>query len=164
MAESTVIRNKRDETIVISHAGSGTYTVAYEVGDFEVDHPLEGVDNYLDRGVMPSTPSIRKGDDQPITGSFTVHLRDSVLAADVTMLDLAVIFAGGAASAWTSTMGTNSDVVTYTMSRTIVGAAFGSVDRTLVYPFCVFRASESNGNPSTVKVSFTSYALRPTFS
>ena len=77
MAESTVVRNKRDETLVISHAGSGTYTVAYEVGDFEVDYPLEGVDNYLDRGVMPSTPSIRKGDDQEMTGSFTVYLRDA---------------------------------------------------------------------------------------
>lgn len=163
MAESTVVRNKRDETLVISHAGSGTYTAAYEVGDFEVDYPLEGVDNYLDRGVMPSTPSIRKGDDQEMTGSFTVYLRDAVSASDVTMLDLGVIFSGGAAASWTSTMGTNSDVVTYTLSRTIVGGAFGSTDRTLVYPFCVFRVSESNGNPSTVKVSFRSFALRPTW-
>jgi len=163
MAESTIIRTKRDGIIAITDA-IRTYTIAYEPGDFTFDVPGETVTLYLDRGVIGSTPSIRNADDQPMTLSFTAALRDCVSASHATLLDLAVIFASGyVSSTWTDTMGTNSDTKTYTITWTVEGSDHGGSDVTLSFPFVVVRGSVSEGDPDTVSISGTSYALRPTF-
>lgn len=162
MAESTVVRTKRDISIAYTD-GTRTYTVAYEPGDFSLEIPRETVNNFLDRGVMPSTPSIRLGDDQPMTFSHTVYERDWVSAADhVTMLDLAVFFASKyAASNWTSTIGTASDVDTLSVNMTQEGSDFGESDLTLRLPYAVIRASRQDGDPNTIAITGTSYALIP---
>lgn len=163
MAESTIIRTKRDVIIAYTD-GSNTYTVAYEPGDLSADFPLETINNYLDRGVMPTTPSIRKGDDQPMTFTHTAHLRDAVSAAHATLLDLAVRFASGyVATNYTSTIGTSSDEFTFTLNVTVEGSNFGGSDVTLTWAFCSIRASIAEGDPSTVSINGTSYKLRPTF-
>lgn len=163
MAESTVVRTKRDGVWVITD-GSNTYTIAYEPGDASIDIPLETINNFLDRGAMPSTPSIRKGDDQPMSITLSAYLRDVVSAAHTTLADLGVIFAGGyVTSNWTSTIGTSSDVTTWTATWTVEGSDFGGSDITLTFQFCVMRVGMSEGDPDTVPVTLTSYKLRPTF-
>lgn len=164
MAESTVVRTKRDGVWVITD-GSNTYTIAYEPGDATVDVPLETVNNFLDRGAMPSTPSIRLGDDQPMTIAISAYLRDIVSAAHTALADLGIRFAGGyVAGNWTGTMGTNSDVTTWTATWTVEGSDFGGSDVTLTFQFCTLRVNMAEGDPDAVNVSMTSYKLRPTFS
>jgi len=163
MPEGTVVRTKRDGIIAITD-GVNTYTVAYEPGDFTFDVPLETVLRFLDRGVIPATPSIRKGDDQPCTFSWSVYLRDLVDAAFATLLDTAVQFSGGYVDGnWTSTIGNASDVTTWTVNWTLEGSDFGGSDVTLSFPYSWLRASAAEGDPDTVNISGTSEVLRPTF-
>lgn len=167
MAESTIVRIKRDAAITIAGSAGSTYTVAYEPGVFQVDIPLWDTQNFLDRGEMPSTPSIRKGDDQPMSGSFSAYLRDlgDTSNAYATLLDICVQFASNyAASTMTSTIGAASDEKTYTMTYIVDGTPFGEADKTLTFSYCVLRGSLQEGDPSAVSVTFTSFKLRPTLS
>lgn len=165
MAESTVVRNKRDIQVAYTD-GTRTYTVAYEPGDFSLDIPLQTVGNYLDRGQMPTVPSIRLEDDQPMTFSHSVYERDWVSASDhVTMLDLAVRFDSQYADTnWTSTIGSASDAAMNSLSCNVTqdGASFGEADITMQLPYSVIRASRADGTPNTITITGTSYALRPT--
>lgn len=164
MAESTVVRTKRDITITITD-GSASYTVAYEEGDFNLDIPLETVENFLDRGAIPAVPSIRKGNDQPMTFGFSAHERNWWSASDhATLLDLAVVFASSSyvTDNWTSTIGTASDVTTWTVQITQEGSDFGDSDITMTLPYCTIRGGRADGLPNTINISGTSWALRPT--
>jgi hypothetical protein len=164
MPESIVVRNKRDGQILITD-GTKSYTIDKETGDFSFDVPLETVSLYLDRGAIGTTPSIRNVDDQPITGSFTVHHRDLPQTGYTTLADLCLVLTGQyVAGNWSSTIGTSSDTRTFTIQYTVDGTAFGEADRTLTFAFCVLRASFAEGDPNTLSVSFTSYQLRPTVS
>ena len=166
--ESTVVRTKRDTNITWTN---GTYSVAfaYEPGDFKVDFPLETVELFLDRGVMADSngrPSIRKGNDQPMTGSFSVYLRNIAdLAGTPTYapaLDLGVRFASRYATGLASTLANYSDVETGTLTVSVDGTMVGEADQTLTFPYVVLRAKLSEGDPSMAEITFTSYALRPT--
>lgn len=164
MAESTVVRTKRDVQIVITD-GTRTYTVAYEPGDFNLDIPLQAVNMFLDRGVIGSTPSIRLGDDQPVTFSFSAYERDIYSTTDATLMDLCVVPSGSlVGTTWTSTIGTSSDVKTWTVTVTIEGSDFGGSDRTWTLPYSTIRASRSDGDPNVINVSGTCHQLRPTMS
>lgn len=161
MAESTVVRNKRDAQIVINGT-AGTYPVAYETGDFSFDVPAQTVSLYLDRGSIGTTPSIRDVDDQPVTFSFSAHLRDIGDSAWHTLLDLCAQYStGGYSSNMTSTISTSSDTKTYTVTWTVDGTAFGEADKSLAFYYSVIRASVSEGDPDTINVTGTSYQLRP---
>lgn len=163
MAESTVVRTKRDIQIAITD-GSNTYTVAYEPGDLSLDIPLETTNLFLDRGAITTVPSIRKGDDQPMTFSFSAYERNWVSAADhATLLDLAVVFDSKyVASNYTSTIGTASDSTTWSVNLTQEGSDFGESDISLQLPYSVIRAGRADGDPNTTSITGTSYALRPT--
>jgi len=164
MAESTIVRTKRDLTVIITD-GAASYTVAYEPGDFSLDIPLYSVELFLDRGAIAATPSIRKGDDAPMTFSFSAYERDwASVAGHATLLDLAVVFATAhyVADNWTSTIGTASDVTTWTVQIVQEGSDFGEADLTMTLPYSVIRGSRADGLPNTINISGTSYALRPT--
>lgn len=162
MAESTVVRNKRDGQIVITD-GTRTYTIDKEAGDFSVTVPDTTVSLYLDRGSIGATPSIRLVDDQPITGSFTAYQRDLPNGSYATLADLAWILSGKyVATNWTSTMGTNSDVPTWTIQYTVDGTAFGEADKTMTFAYCRITCNLAEGDPNTLSVSFTSYQNKPT--
>lgn len=129
--------------------------------------PAEAVNSFLDRGVIGATPSIRYGDEQPMTFGYSAYLRDlgDTANAYATLPDVLFRYASRAvATLWTSTMGTNSDVFTVTTNLTLDGSPFGEADKTLALPFCVVRGSIQEGDPSTVSVSGTSHAARPTLS
>lgn len=168
MAESTIIRTKRDGQWLIADSGAAhTYTVAYEPGDGQYTVPDYAVNLFLDRGIIGSTPSIRQGDEAPMTLGFSAYLRDLGDTANSysTLLDIAHRYAGRyVESNWTSTLGTNSDVFTVTINLTLDGSFCGEADKTISFPFCVVRANVKEGDPNTVDVSATSYAVRPTLS
>ena len=169
MPESTVCRVRRDGQIAILDAGgTHSYVIKYEPGDFSYDSPQEAVNVFLDRGVLGATPSVRLGDDQPMTLSFSAYLRDlgdTTGAAYATLLDICHVYAAGyVATTWSSTLGTASDAKTWTVTLTIDGASFGEADKTLTFNFCSLRASVSEGDPNTVNVSGTSYSVRPVLS
>ena len=162
MAESTIVKTKRDGTISFADLGaSNTYTVAYEAGDLTIDIPGPTVTNSLDRGIMGATPSLRYGDDQPMTGSFTAQLRDISDATDQTLFEL--IAKSGAIGGWTSTLGANAEVAAVTLTFQIEGTDHGdAADHTVVCNHCVVTGGISEGDPSTISISFTSYDLYPT--
>lgn len=169
MPESTVVRTKRDGQIaILDSGGANSYVITHEAGDFSYDCPAEAVNLFLDRGVIGATPSIRLGDDQPMTVGFSAYLRDLGDTTGVgyeTLLDICHIYASGYVdTTWVSTMGTNSDVITWTVTLTIDGSAFGEADKTLTFNFCSLRASVSEGDPDTINVSGTSYQVRPVLS
>ena len=161
MPESTQIRVKRDGVIVFHDDDGHTYTVAYEPGDLSIDVPQEAVNNFLDRGRMGAAPSLRLGDDQPMALSFTAYLRNLTLDDGATLLDLANRPTGSyVADNWLSTSA--GDVFTINVSVIMDGADLGEADEQWDFPFCVVRASVSEGDPSSISVSITSYATRPT--
>lgn len=168
MPESTICRTKRDGQIAyLDSGGANSYTVAYEPGDFSYDCPAAAVNAFLDRGSLGATPCLRLGDDQPMTFGHSAYLRDvgDPAAGYATLLDIAQEFAAGFVAAnWTSTLGTASDAFTVTVTLTIDGASFGEADKTLTFPFSVVRASVAEGDPDTVTISGTSYAVRPVLS
>lgn len=168
MTESTVVRNKRDAILTWTN---GTYTrvFAYEPGDFKFDVPLETIQVYLDRGVLADgggRPSIRKGDDQPMTGSFSVYLRSiadlTATAAFASDLDLGIRFAGRYVIGLASTLANYTDVETGTLTWSVDGTMVGEADQTLTFPYVALRVKGGDGDPDMVEFTFTSYALKPT--
>lgn len=168
MAESTVVRVKRDGQVAfLDSGGVNQYVLAYEPGDFNVDVPAEAVNLFLDRGVIGATPSIRYGDESPMSFGCSAYLRDlgDTANAYATLPDVLFRYAGRyVASTWTSTMGSNSDVFTVTTNLTLDGSPFGEADKTLALPFSSVRGKIQEGDPATVSVTGTSYAARPTLS
>ena len=137
----------------------------YEPGDFTFDVPKTSVLFFLDRGRFGTTPSIRSGDDQPMTGSFSAYLTHLVDTDDNTLPDLAIVFASASyvVDNMTSTIGSASDETTWTITWTLEGSDFGGADRTLTFPYCSVRTSISEGDPNVVNITFTSHALIPTY-
>ena len=171
MAESVTIRTKRDGQIL--HADLGglhLYTQAYEPGDFTYDVPSYAINAFLDRGVLADAdgyPSLRKGDESPVTLGYTAYLRDlgdtAVPATYAALPDLLHPYAGGyVASTWISTMSGRSDVFTVSTTLTLDGSAFGEADKSLVFAHVALRGGAAEGDPSTIKVTGTSYAVLPT--
>ena len=168
MPESTVVRTKRDTIIEITD-GTNTYTIQQEVGDFNWDAPLQTVNHFSDRGEIRATPDLRDGDDQPMTLGWSMYMRDLGDTASPktyqSALDLLLQLASGyTAVNWTSTLGTHSETKTWTVKQTVDGGAFGEADKTYTFPFVVLRASGAEGDPNTITITGTSYALRPTLS
>jgi len=169
MAESSVVKVKRDGTITLLD-GAGTpktYTVSAEPGDFSMDVPAETRNDFLDRGRLVG--SVRYGDDQPVTGSFSVYFRggtsdDGAAAALIDILNGDAFSYGTAA--WTSTLGANAEVKTVDIVLTIEGTNHGdAADHVITIPDCSLQYDFAEGDPNVINVSWQSHtAVRPTFS
>lgn len=75
MAYSTVPKVRRDGSIVLKD-GTGpavTLTVEYEEGNFSFSEPVAAQTVIRDRGTIAT---VRKGDEEPITGSFSFYFRE----------------------------------------------------------------------------------------
>ena len=163
MAVSTIVKTKCDGTILIEdNGGTNSLTVAYENGDMSIDIPGRTVNVFLDRGKFGSTPSLRYGDDQPVTFSFTAHLRDLSDAAAGTLMD--VISQGGHfASTWVSRGGASAEVKTVKVTLTIEGTDHGdAADHTVEMDHCVIVGSIAEGDPNTISLTGTAYIQYPT--
>ena len=165
MAESTIVKNKRDGTLtILDNAGANAYIIAYEAGDTSIAIPARSVSAYLDRGRLGATPALRYGDDAPITGSFTAMLRDVSDATDVTLAEF-LFNSGQVGSAYVSTLGASSEVKTYTLRWDIEGTDHGDAgDHMIECRFCALSGSIADGDPATISISFTSYTIYPTVS
>lgn len=160
MAESTVVRTKRDLTWVIQDSGAAnTYTPTVIVGDFGYSAPLYGVTQIRDNGALYG---VRKADDEPVSCSWTQNLTDVGDATQFTIADVCEERGGWSTTA-TSTTNQASDVPTYNLVVTVDGTAFGESDKTMTFSNLFFRGSASFGDPATYSVTGTSAtATKPT--
>ena len=163
MPESTIVKTKRDGTLMFSDlAAANTYTVSFEAGDLNLTIPGATVNNFLDRGRLTSPPSIRYGDDQPITGSFSGYLRDISDVAYATLTEI-LTQTGEVGASWTSTMGANGEVFALKITWTIAGLIHGDAsDHVVELDHCYVTGSLAEGDPDVVNLDFTSYVLYPT--
>ena len=167
MPESTVVKTKRDGSIALLDNTSQTYVISAEPGDFNIAVPLETRNDFLDRGRLVG--SVRYGDDQAVTGSFTVYHRggSSTDGASAALID---ILNGTAFSyvtnPWESTLGANAEVKTVDVVMTIEGTDFGdAADHICTIPDCSLSYSLTEGDPNTISITFQSHtAVRPIFS
>lgn len=163
MPESTIIKTKCDGTLTFSdNGGAHSYTVAYEAGDFNVTIPGASITNSLDRGKFGTTPSLRYGDEQAVTGTFSAYLRDLSDAGYATLMEI-IAQTGDVGSNWVSTMGANGEVFTLTLLWTIEGTDHGDPDdHTMRCDFCFVTGALTEGDPDTITINFSSYQLYPT--
>ena len=163
MAVSSIIKTKRDGTLTISdRSDTHSLTIQFEAGDLSVSIPGPAVSVYLDRGEFGATPSLRYGDDQPITGSFSAYFTEATDAA-ANLADL-LTQTGNIATSWDSTLGVGSEVQAYTLKWTIEGTEHGDTapDHSYTFQFCVLSGSISEGDPNTISINFTAYDVYPT--
>ena len=164
MAESTIRKNKRDFTVVLSdNATAHSYTIAFEPGDIAINVPGTTVSLALDRGRITSPPSIRYVDDQPHTITLSAYLRDISDASYATITEFIAGPSGYVGTTWVSTMGANGEVPTWTVTITVEGTDHGdAADHTWVSNYCYVTGSIGDGDPATVSLSITSYDVYPT--
>ncbi len=165
MAESTVVKTKRDGIISIADnsgfAGGNVLTVAYEPGDFAFTVAKTTRNDFLDRGRL--TPSVRFGDDQPVTGTFSAYFREATDAAVDTLMDL-LNESGNVDSTYVSTLGANAEVFACDVRLTIEGTDHGDgADHTITITDCSFDYSFAEGDPDMISVNWRSHTdTRPT--
>ena len=160
MAESLIVKTIRDGTLAILDGSDATiYTVAYENGDFNLTIPGKVTNAFLDRNSFGSTPSVRFGADQPMTGTFSAHFRDVYDATYNTLIGLACdqVITG------TGTLGATGEVKLWKMKWTIEGTDHNdSADHTITCSHCRFTVALTDGDPNNIAMSFTSYQVYPT--
>ena len=165
MAYSTVVKTKRDGLISIcddaGFAGANSFDVSAEPGDFSISAPKETRLNFLDRGRLVS--SVRYGDDQPLTGSFSVYFRDATDSSAVTLMDILNKTGVVASAPWVPTLGASSEVFTCDLRLTIEGTDHGDAgDSTITITDCSFDYSVAEGDPNTITVNWQSHTdIRP---
>jgi hypothetical protein len=160
MAVSTVVKTNRDGTLTVKD-GTGTpleLVIAFESGDLSFTVPGPTVNAHLDRGELGATPSLRYGDDQPCTGSFSAHLRHPTDATDEVLMDL-ITQSGQIGTNWVSTLGATAEVQAYTF---VFDIAHASETYSVTFNHVVFTGTVSEGNPSTIQINWTAYDLYPT--
>jgi len=161
MALSTIPKVRRDGTIqLIDGTGSPVVLdVQYEEGNLTLENISAAAEDQTvirDRGVITT---VRKGDEQPITGSFTAFFRQFTSGTAGAILDF--INKTGAFAGNTSTgggAGVFVEFYTVDLKYTSAGLAIGDdADSTVTLSKCVVTASFSEGDPSTFTLNFTCY-------
>lgn len=165
MAESTVVKVIGDGKIEISSlADANTYEVSIENGDLTLNIPGRTVNVFLDRNRFGSTPSLRYGADQPISGSFTGHLRDISDGVSESLTQF-LLGPSGAVASWPTALGANQEVAVWRILWTVEGVAHGDgAHHTVLLGYCAISGSIGEGDPGTVNITFTDYEVYPTVS
>lgn len=162
MALSNIPKVRRDGTITLQD-GTGTpvtLDVNYEEGNLTIDNlsssAREDQTVIRDRGTITT---VRKGDQQPLTGSFTAYFRQFTSGTAGAILDF--IQQTGAYSGNISAAASGSPYVEfycidikYNSDGTSVG---DDTDSSVTLERCVCTASFSEGDPSTFTINFTCY-------
>ena len=159
MAYSVIPKTRRDGRIELN-AGA-TLTVAYETGDFTYESPGGG-DSFADQTVIRDREvicTVRKGDEQPISGSFSFYFRDFTDSEVGGVRDF--ITKSNAYSGNTSTGGVGTPFIEHyciDITFEIDGALDGlGTDGKAVFSKCVCTFSLSEGDPGAYNLSFTAY-------
>lgn len=159
MPESTIVKTKRDGLIeILDSSSSVIYTVAFEEGNFNLTIPGPAVQMFLDRGVIGTTPSLRFGDDAPMTGSFSAYLRDIYDAGYNTLMGIMTdqVITG------TPSLGATAEVKTWKIRWTFEGTNHGdSADHTILLDHCRLTGSIAEGVPALLTCNITAYDLYP---
>lgn len=159
MPYSTIVKTKRDGLIeILDGTDTVIYTVAFEEGNFSLTMPGPAVQMFLDRGQIGSTPSLRFGDDAPMTGSFSAYLRDIYDAGYNTLVGIMTdqVITG------TPTLGASAEVKTWKIRWTIEGTNHGDgADHTITLGHCRVTGSIAEGVPALITCNFTAYKLYP---
>lgn len=161
MAISSIVKTLRDGTLTITD-GTRTCVIAFEEGTLSLDVPGPTINHFPDRGEISTTaPSLRKGEDQPMSGSFTAYQRDISDASYITLEEI-LLNSGYYASTWVSTLGATAEVKTVTLQWDVEGTNHGDAsDHQIICKFCVPSGSIAEGNPNVVSVNFTSWDQYP---
>lgn len=163
MPESNGVMTKRDLSLVIADQGAtNSITISKWPGDFTYSAPLHDIVRIRDNGDLDS---VRKGDEQPVTCTFTTYVREWTAAGTYGVIpDLCEDRGWWAANA-TPTNANEGDVDAYSLAVTVDGAPFGLSDVTGSFAKMIFRGDGQLGNePSTYAVRAESItATKPTF-
>lgn len=160
MAESTIVKTKRDGTIILADnsgfGGANIYTVSAEPGDFAITFGGRAArNNFLDRGRLVS--SVRYGDDAPLTGSFSAYWRDATDAGAATLFDV-LHWTGYVASNWVGTLGVNGEVKCVDVRLSIEGSDHGDgADHSITVTDCSLDGGFAEGDPNTISVNWQSH-------
>lgn len=178
MGISSVVKTKRDGELTFGAlsggafnlatgallAGAKSLTVAYEAGDFNLSIPGPAVSSFLDRGQFTSPPSVRYGDDQPMTWSFTAHLRDLSDAAYATLEEI-LLQSGYVGANWESTLGAAAgcaEVFAIGLRWKILGTTHcDASDHMIILQYNTITGSLAEGDPNTISLSGTDYEVYP---
>lgn len=161
MAYSTVPKTRRDGKITLQDGTSGipvTLEVAYENGDFSFSQPQK----YAETVIMDRTniTTVRYGDEQVVTGSFTFHFRQFTDAVNAGSVRDFVTKSG----AYSSNVSTGLSGVPYVehfcvdIALDIEGTNFGDdQDAQAILEKCVCSLDFSEGDPNGYTLNFTCY-------
>ena len=158
MAYSTAPKVRRDGVIKLRDGTTPTpvsLTVDYEEGNFSFDQVKSDRIVIRDRGTIKS---VRKGDDQPITGSFTIYMRQFTSASAGSVLDF-INKTGSYSSNVSSSSSVSTDEYAINIIFEVDGDAVGDTesDNIATFDTCICTASFSEGDPNTINVSFECY-------
>lgn len=158
MAYSTAPKVRRDGVIKLRDGTTPTpvsLTVSYEEGNFSFDQTKSDRIVIRDRGTIGS---VRRGDDQPITGSFTIYMRQFTSASAGSVLDF-INKTGSYSSNVSSSSSVSTDEYAINIIFEVDGDAVGDDDGDTIATFdtCICLASFSEGDPNQITVSFECY-------
>lgn len=158
MSYSTAPKVRRDGVIKLRDGTSPTpvsLTVDYEEGNFSFDQTKSDRIVIRDRGTIKS---VRKGDDQPITGSFTIFMRQFTSASAGSVLDF-INKTGSYSSNISSSSSVSTDEYAINIIFEVDGDAVGDADGDTIATFdtCICTASFAEGDPNQITVNFECY-------
>ena len=155
MAYSTAPKVRRDGVIKLRDGTSPTpvsLTVDYEEGNFSFDQTKADRTIIRDRGTIKS---VRKGDDQPITGSFTIYMRQFTSSSAGSVLDF-INKTGSYSSNVSASSAVSTDEYAINIIFEVDGDAVADSDGDTLATFdtCICTASFAEGDPNTITISF----------
>jgi hypothetical protein len=159
MAYSNIPKTKRDGKIELLDGTAQVVSleVAYEDGNFTFSQPQQFSELVvMDRG---NFATVRKQDEQAVTGSFSFHFRQFTSASAGSIRDF--INQSGAYSGNTSTGESGVPYVEHycvDIKYTAEGTDLGDDnDHTVTLSKCVCTLDFSEGDPSSFTLNFTCY-------
>ncbi len=149
MAESTVVKVRRDGTIKLKDGSSNTYTVAYENGDLSFDGGSKADRIVIrDRGTIVG---LRKGDDPVPSLTFTTMMRDFHDNSAGSLIDF---LDNSGPVVLTSSGGTGYEQFLVDIEFTVEGTSHGDAnDHVATAAKCLCTWSFSEGDPNTFSVT-----------
>jgi hypothetical protein len=160
MAYSTVPKVRRDGTITLRD-GTGspvTLAVAYEEGNFSFDQTKADRIVIRDRALIAT---VRKGDEQPLTGSFSFYMRQFTSASVGGVMDFI-----NKQNAYAANISTGAGTpyveeycidIVFTVDGSSVGDDSGDDLQTATFSKCICTAAFAEGDPNQITISFECY-------
>ena len=149
IAESTVVKVRRDGTIKLKDGSTNTYTVAYENGDLSFDGGSKADRIVIrDRGTIVG---LRKGDDPVPSLTFTTMMRDFHDNSAGSLIDF---LDNSGPVVLTSSGGTGYEQFLVDIEFTVEGTSHGDAnDHVATAAKCLCTWSFSEGDPNTISVT-----------